>query len=226
MESIVINNKMNNYAKFDVGNQPKIQVEKHTFAITYRLNGSLPVAFILDKKAEYDAKEDEAREKYGDSLELEQRLLRLQQENFIEFDAFLDKNPNEPHYLQLPEVAEIVGDSLHHLAKSYYELHAFCIMPNHVHVLLTLIADAPNLAFILERHKRYTGLQCNKIIGKIDNFWTAGCYEHAVRTEVSFLRYCLYTLNNPVKAGLVEDWRDWEHYYCNPDLLKHLVIGA
>ncbi len=210
-------------AKFQENKQAPIPTEGTTYAVTYRLNGSLPVSFILNKKAEYDEKEEAIRLEIQDSMQLDDALLKLQQSNFIEFDQFLDTNTDGVQYLVEPEIAQIIGDSLHFLAKSYFELHAFCIMPNHVHLLLTVLPDAPSLAYILERHKRLTGLMCNKALLLEGNFWTAGCFEHQITNTVSFARNVLYTLNNPVKAGLTLDWREWEHYYCNPDILVRLV---
>ena len=214
---------MTNYPRIYTRYLPHIQPEEGTFAITYRLYGSLPVPFIQQKKAEYEEAQKVIRVKYADKPDLDEQLLKLKQTQFKDFDDFLDKNPNEPYHLKRREIAKIVSDSLHFLAEKYYELHAFCIMSNHVHVLLTVKPDAPTLTYILERHKSYTGWQANKILGKTGSFWAEGSYDHLVRNEISFFRYFLYTLNNPVKANLVSNWNDWKFSYCNPNLLGYLA---
>ena len=93
-------------------------------------------------------------------------------------------------------------------------------MSNHVHLLLTVHPAAPTLTYILERHKGFSGLAANKVLETTGNFWAAGSYDHLIRTDTSFWRNVHYTLQNPVKAGLVSDWRDWEFSYCNPKLLE------
>jgi len=40
-----------------------------------------------------------------------------------------------------------------------------------------------------------------------------------VRNEREFTRILAYIVNNPVKAGLVDEWRDWPYTYVNPELL-------
>ena len=46
-------------------------------------------------------------------------------------------------------------------------------------------------------------------------FWQSESYDHVVRNDVELKRIIAYVLNNPVKAGLVENWQDWPYSYVN-----------
>jgi len=54
-------------------------------------------------------------------------------------DRFLDRGANGPLYLRHPEVANLVVGVLRDGQSRFqrYELHAFVVMPNHVHLLVT-----------------------------------------------------------------------------------------
>ena len=93
-------------------------------------------------------------------------------------------------------------------------------MSNHVHLLVTMLPNAPTLTTVLERHKGYTALLCNRILGLEGHFWALGSYDHWIRTPRSFTNNLNYTLQNPVKAGLVANWEDWRFSYCHPNLLE------
>jgi REP element-mobilizing transposase RayT len=49
--------------------------------------------------------------------------------------------------------------------------------------------------------------------------WQSESYDHIVRDEDEFYRIINYIINNPVKAGLVENWQDWPHTYINEKMM-------
>jgi REP element-mobilizing transposase RayT len=61
--------------------------------------------------------------------------------------------------------------------------------------------------------KRYTARQANQLLGREGAFWQHENYDHVVRDEEEWQRIITYILNNPVKAGLVQNWEDWEWTY-------------
>jgi REP element-mobilizing transposase RayT len=90
--------------------------------------------------------------------------------------------------------------------KRFYELQAWVIMPNHVHVLL-LPRVAP--ARITHWLKGKTAMEANLLLGRTGAFWQHESYDHWVRNEREFNRIVAYIEENPVSAGLaaaVEDW--------------------
>jgi REP element-mobilizing transposase RayT len=131
-----------------------------------------------------------------------------------------------PLWLKDPLIARIVADSLHHLDGKSYDLHAYCVMANHVHTLFTPFlnersltevrdpilrfeSNEPSLSAIMQSLKGYTAREANKVLGRKGQFWDPESYDHEVRNGTEFRRIREYILNNPVKAGLVQDWRDW-----------------
>lgn len=79
-------------------------------------------------------------------------------------------------------------------------------MPNHVHLIVTIAEEIGKPFYpILQAQKRYSPTQANRILDRTGPFWQAESYEHIVRSGHEFTLVLSYVLNNPVKAGLVEE---------------------
>jgi hypothetical protein len=48
--------------------------------------------------------------------------------------------------------------------------------------------------------------------------WQRGFYDSFIDRDKALLEVCLYVLNNPVKAGIVKDWREYPHSWLSPEL--------
>ena len=81
----------------------------------------------------------------------------------------------------------------------HYTLHAFVVMPNHVHLLLTPQVDVPKL---LRSLKGITAKRANQALGLTGAFWQEESYDHVVRDGKQFDRIRGYIEENPVRAGL------------------------
>lgn len=94
-------------------------------------------------------------------------------------------------------------------------------MPNHVHVLLTphcaKVDEQKALSEITHSLKRYTAREINKLLGKEGALWAKESYDHIVRNETEFSRIVDYIISNPVKAGLVTHWKDWQFTWIAPE---------
>ena len=88
-------------------------------------------------------------------------------------------------------------------------------MPNHVHLVVALPDNAPPLAKTLQLLKGYSSFQINKLLGLSGAFWQAESYDHVVRPG-ELNRIINYVLENPVKAGLVDEWQKWPYSYLAP----------
>ncbi len=106
---------------------------------------------------------------------------------------------------------------MHYLDGRKYALIAYCIMPNHVHVVFEPLLEKPehyySLGNIMQSLKGYTAWQANQILGRKGAFWQDESYDHVVRDDQELQRIIEYTLQNPVKAGLVENAEDWKRSY-------------
>ena len=124
---------------------------------------------------------------------------------FVAMDRILDRGASGPLYLSLPEIAETVLGALHdgqHKLQRY-ELHAFVVMPNHVHLLVTPKVVANRWLGPL---KGFTAHQANEWLGRHGQaFWQDESYDHLVRSDAEFERIRAYIEENPVSAGLVAE---------------------
>ena len=105
-----------------------------------------------------------------------------------------------PAHLRLPAIAQILADRIRQGADCDYELHAWVVMPNHAHLLITPRVDVP---ILLRRLKGASAREANKLLGQTGQpFWEDESYDHLVRDADEFHRIENYILNNPVRAGL------------------------
>ena len=100
--------------------------------------------------------------------------------------------------------ASILAGALRHFDGDRYILHAWCVMPNHVHAVLTPL-EGHDLSKILQSWKSYTSHEINKSFGRSGPLWQPEPYDHLVRGDADYENQVRYTLANPVKAGL----RNW-----------------
>jgi putative DNA methylase len=106
------------------------------------------------------------------------------------------------------ELATIVEEALRHFDGSRYRLHAWVIMPNHVHVLITPLSGH-SLSEILHTWKSYTAKLINKQLGQTGQFWQEEYFDRMIRDDQHFDAALEYIHNNPVKAGLCANAGDW-----------------
>jgi len=123
-------------------------------------------------------------------------------------EAYLDKGLGSA-WMKRPEIADKVQESLLHFEGERYHLHAWVVMPNHVHALLTPAAGW-ELGAIMHSFKSYSANECNKLLGRRGPFWQKEVWDRYVRDERHFANAIAYIENNPVKAGLCEKPEDWE----------------
>lgn len=157
---------------------------------------------------------------------------------FRQFETTLDNAQIGPQWLKDGRIAKEVAESLHYRDGKVYRLDAYCIMANHVHVVFAPLAIQPSeesqtnrsneriarcdrdplryntLASIMQSLKGYTVWKANRLLGRGGAFWHHESYDHSVRNISEWKRIVSYVLNNPVKAGLTEDWESWQWSYC------------
>jgi len=100
-------------------------------------------------------------------------------------------------------------DSIRHCDEqlSYYDLHAFVVMANHVHLL---VQPRISPSRFLQTVKGYTARAANRLLAREGQpFWQAESYDHWVRDERESYRIKAYIENNPVRAGLVVSAEDY-----------------
>jgi len=111
-------------------------------------------------------------------------------------------------FLRNDGVAEIVENALLRFDGERYALHAWCVMPNHVHTLFTPLVGF-KMSEIVHSWKSFTAHECNKLVNRTGKFWEREPFDRYIRNQRHFHNAVAYIESNPVKAGLCQDPRDW-----------------
>jgi REP element-mobilizing transposase RayT len=170
-----------------------------TYAVTFRLADSLPAGVLQQWKSEREKLLESSRVAGRELSSAEQASLAELYSERIE--AFLDAGEGRC-WMRDPRIAGIVSEALRHFDGDRYVLHAWCVMPNHVHAVLKP-ARGHQLQDILHSWKSFTAHKANEILGLSGEFWQAESFDRLLRDGRDFHNQCDYVLANPSKAGLV-----------------------
>ncbi len=109
--------------------------------------------------------------------------------------------------LAVPQVAGKMEDTLLHDDEMRCALLAWAVMPNHIHVLIQ-IKQTP-LAKLVQSWKTITSKFVGRHFGRRGKWWQDDYHDRYIRDDAHFHKAVRYIENNPVKAGLVKDAKDW-----------------
>ena len=208
------------------GYLPHFELKESTYFVTFRLAGTLPKNVLEEFEHERRITLELASKQNRQLTDQEKARLKYLESTKIQ--QYLDKGIGEC-WLKEPSVAEMVKEAVLHFDRSRYVSHALCIMPNHVHWLLTPMQNGPpsrddsSLSSIMHSIKSYTSHQANKLLKREGSFWTREYYDHLVRSSEQFGRLLVYTLENPVKAGLCNEWEQWPWTTCSNEIRVSLT---
>ncbi len=110
--------------------------------------------------------------------------------------------------LQDPIVASIVEDAMLFHDGERFRLIAWCVMPNHLHVLIERLAPW-RLDQVVHSWKSFTARRANQHLGRTGTFWMRDYFDRYIRDVDHFNRVVRYIEMNPVKAGLCERPAAW-----------------
>jgi REP element-mobilizing transposase RayT len=172
------------------------------YAVTFRLADSLPADVVDDWERERRDIIHEAKVRRGSLTDFHrERLSKLFSEKV---ERFLDRGVGNC-WLRDERIATVVRDALLFFEGDRYILYAWCIMPNHVHVVLQPKAGF-ELPDILHSWKSFTALKANRILNAGQQFWQPESYDHLIRDEQDLINQIRYVEQNPAEAGLT-NWR-------------------
>jgi REP element-mobilizing transposase RayT len=135
------------------------------------------------------------------------------------YDDLLDAERNPKIDLSKPKNFEVMLNTLKFWEGKKLKNHAFCIMPNHVHWVFHVFEKDENsepvyLQDILYSVKRFSASEINKLENRKGKLWQKESFDTTIRDEKHLYYAVEYTLNNPLKSGLVNDWREWPGCWC------------
>jgi REP element-mobilizing transposase RayT len=174
---------------------PHWRQDRAAYFVTYRLHDSVPEV-LMNKWREdrYQWCEEHPRPWSTDT----------EAEYHKRFSSIIDRHLDDGHgscLLREPANAEIVAGAFHHYDQRNYLLHAWVIMPNHVHVLVSP-GESDSLNRIVAGWKRFTGTRINARTGASGAFWQKDYFDRLIRDWDHFMNVARYIRRNPIKAKL------------------------
>jgi REP element-mobilizing transposase RayT len=121
-------------------------------------------------------------------------------------EEYLDRGLGEC-WLRQPAIAKLTEGALRFFDGQRYGLAAWMVMPNHVHLLVD-VWKTP-LSELVKSWKSFVAREANKLLGRSGGFWEREYLDTVIEDEAHRQTAVRYIENNPVKAGLVLDARDW-----------------
>jgi len=210
-------------------NLPHLQPIGGTFFITFRLKDSIPLAVLQQLRADFQAQKDAFLR--NPTPENNSLFNQMRKRYFVLYDDELDRSAHGSCCLNGLEQAQLIMKELHRWDGDMYDLMAYCIMPNHVHLLIDTSFQLPDnlecfqldsidyvpLQNIMKRVKGASARYINKSLGRSGQLWQYESYDHLVRNDRELNNIVAYILNNPVKARLVKEYSLWPYTFCKWD---------
>jgi len=107
-------------------------------------------------------------------------------------------------WLRLPAIAEVVVEAILWRDGREYDLCAWVVMANHVHLVFRQ-RDGWPLAVVMRRLKSYSALQANRLLGRSGAFWGREYWDTMLKFDEHLERAVQYVICNPVNAGVVDE---------------------
>jgi REP element-mobilizing transposase RayT len=165
--------------------------------VTFRLHDSVPKQIIQNWKAELRITE-KTNTNSRESIILRKRI-----------EDYEDKGSGMC-FLKDPRIASLIKEALTCFDGQRYQLLEWCIMPNHVHILIKIFCGY-SLSEIMHSWKSFTAHEANKILKRHGIFWMQEYFDRYIRDTQHLEEVINYIRNNPVKAGLTE-WK-WQYSF-------------
>jgi putative transposase len=124
-----------------------------------------------------------------------------------QIDLVLDQSSHDAVFSE-PTFAEIMQSALRYFDGDRYDLQAWCVMPNHVHVVFVPSQDAL-LGNIVKSWKHSVAWRINKLRSTRGSVFAPDYFDRYIRNLRQSETAIHYVEANPVKAGLCGRASDW-----------------
>lgn len=174
---------------------PHWRQDQAAYFVTYRLHDSVPEELMSAWRIERDHWCEEHPRPWSTDTEADYHK---------RFSSAIDRHLDDGHgscLLREPANAEVVAGAFHHYDQRNYLLHAWVIMPNHVHVLVSP-GESDSLNRIVAGWKLFTGTRINARTGACGAFWQKDYFDRMIRDWDHFMNVARYIRRNPIKAKL------------------------
>jgi len=158
--------------------------------LTWRLADSLPKS-VLDQ---YKALRDDWLCRNAKPWSMEQAI-EYNRKFILPLEAKLDAHHGEC-VLRSRQISDIVSGAFHYFDASRYQLEAYVVMPNHVHLLI-ILRHPFQLDQVVQSIKSYTAKEINRALGKNGKLWQRGYWDRLIRSEQHLTWTREYIAKNP-----------------------------
>lgn len=172
------------------GYLPHFNVELSTQFVTFRFADSMPQSLLRNWRSELER---------GEITDVDFRK---------RVEHYLDQGYGSCA-LNDRRIETELKETLQKWDNDRYRLIAWVVMPNHVHILIQLLAKN-SLSEIMHSIKSYTAHEANKILQRSGQFWFIESFDRYIRDSRHYFNTIKYIENNPVKAGLCREPAEWE----------------
>lgn len=209
---------------------PHYQQPGQEYFITKNLKDAVPPKALKRYSAELDILSDKIKHlqpdktKVGVLKELKKEYALLRKKYINAYDNLLALDRSSEINLNNPDNQRIMFNAFRYYEGRRLENYAFCVMRNHYHWVVKLFEKDENgkpvyLEDILKVVNGFSAYEINKLENKAGRkVWQDENFETTIRDFRHSYNAIMYTINNPVKAGLVGHWRDWSGTWCAFDL--------
>jgi len=209
-------------------NQPHFHPLGGTFAVTLAAHDAIPEALL---KRVRERKEVVLMEIDCDNLpQKSERKKDIHQRYYDYIEQLLHQKRTQEYPFSTAAAALALEQRVRQYDGQYYDLIAFSIMSNHVHLLLDFsiqceggnasawMKNYVNLATVIGRIKGGGSFDVNKATGRKGTLWGPGYYDRYMRNQRHLMTEFWYIIRNAEKAGMVTSWRDHPFTYGDPNL--------
>lgn len=204
---------------------PHFQLPGQAYFVTWCLKDAIPAKAVIHYTQKMKELKDQIKFLEEQELNIERKdeiqgLYQDVRKKYLKaYNDLLDTEKDPLVNLAKPENSEVIIQSLKYWEGRQLMNYAFCIMPNHVHWAFELKKsdeqDNPvYLQDVLQSVKRYSARIINKLENRQGSLWQKESFDTTIRDDRHLINAIAYTVNNPVKAGLVKDWKIWPGTWC------------
>jgi putative transposase len=116
-------------------------------------------------------------------------------------------NSRHRHFVVREHVDLVLEQILRSARDTGFAIVAYCFMPDHVHLVVEAESEASDCRQFIKRAKQFAGYHFKQNFG--NSLWQRYGFERVLRNDESMLSVARYTLENPVRAGLVTRVEDY-----------------
>ena len=201
-------------------NLPHFQQPGQAYFVTWMLKDAVPSKALPKYTNQLSSLKNQIQGTKKNEINAQQ-IEKIKKEYYITrkkyiqaYDDLIDSQIVAGINLSRKENTAILLDTLHFFNGKKIHNYAFCIMPNHVHWVFETFREDENgnpvyLQDIMQSVKRFSANKINKIENRKGSLWQKESFETTLRNDKHLHNAINYTINNPVKAGLVKNIDDW-----------------